>query len=211
MSGSTPSTVRPPEARFVFQDYGNSLLAWRSVARNVRPGSSQVCDVRDTPSALDPVLRSYGADLVFAGPARTVQIPAGHNTTVRQAVDEALPGEVIVVDAHGPMANAVLGDIVARHALRRGVVGFVIDGAVRDVAGLRRIGMPVYARATTPQGPLPGGHGRTQEPICMAGRLITPGDIVIADADGVAVVPCAELEQTHDRAEAAAAEEALHL
>ena len=95
----------------------------------------------------------------MAGPAFTVKTRPGDNLMVHKALDVARPGDVIAIDAsfaHGA-ATAVLGDLIATKARHREIAGFVVDGLVRDIRGIRELGIPVFARGTTPVGPLPRG------------------------------------------------------
>src|SRR3954466_12094589 len=93
-------------------------------------------------------------NLRIAGPALTVKVFPGDNLMVHKSLDVAEPGDVVVVDAGGSSMNAVLGDLVSMKARHRGIAGFVIDGMVRDLPGIKELGFPVFARGTTPIGPL---------------------------------------------------------
>ncbi len=174
-----------------------------SMERLAQVGASHVCDVRGGAGALDGVVRAMWAGPSFAGPARTVIAPAGHNAAVRAAAKEAQPGEVLVVAGAGFTGRAVVGDLIGRTLRDAGIVGVVVDGAVRDVAGFEQLGLPVYARASCPAGPLPGNEGETQAIIGVAGQVVRPGDVIVADADGVAVIPADEVEDVAARADAA--------
>jgi RraA family protein len=125
---------------------------------------------------------------LLSGPALTVKVFPGDNLMVHKALDAAMPGDVIVVDASGSYRNAVLGDLVANKAKHRGIAGFVIDGLIRDLEGVRETGLPVYARGVTPFGPLHRGPGELNYAICCGGIVVNPGDIIVADQSGVAVV-----------------------
>jgi RraA family protein len=125
---------------------------------------------------------------LLSGPALTVKVFPGDNLMVHKALDAAKPGDVIVVDASGSYRNAVLGDLVANKAKHRGIAGFVIDGLIRDLDGVRETGLPVYARGVTPFGPLHRGPGELNYAICCGGIVVNPGDIIVADPSGVAVV-----------------------
>ena len=101
----------------------------------------------------------------------------------------AEPGEVLVVDAGGYQDTAVWGGIMTRAAVQRGLAGLVVDGAVRDVAEIRELGFPCFARAAVPAGPHKGFGGIIDGPISCAGCPVKPGDLVLGDDDGVCVVP----------------------
>lgn len=145
----------------------------------------------------------------LAGPALTVWTRPGDNLYIHHALDLANPGDIIVVNGHGDESRALIGDLIGIRAKALGVGGFVIDGAVRDADALRECGMPVFARAVTPAGPYKHGPGRLQQPVAIAGVVVLPGDIIVADADGVVVVQRNDAEQVladAERIEAAEAE-----
>lgn len=135
-------------------------------------------------SGLSPVWT--GAKL--AGPAFTVWTRPGDNLFIHRALDAAQPGDVIVINGGGDVSRALIGDLIGIRAKSMGIAGFVIDGAVRDADALAACGLPVFARSVTPAGPYKFGPGRLQIPVAIAGVVVSPGDIVVADADGVVVV-----------------------
>jgi regulator of RNase E activity RraA len=108
---------------------------------------------------------------------------------VHKALDVAQPGDVVVVDAGGSPMNAVLGDLVSMKAKHRGIAGFIVDGLIRDLPGIRELDFPVFARGTTAIGPLHRGPGEINFPICCGGVVVNPGDLVIADLAGIVIVP----------------------
>lgn len=136
----------------------------------------------------------HGGGAKLAGPALTVRVPPGDNLMVHKAIDIAAPGDVIVVDAAGMLEQAIIGDIMTSHAARRGVAGFVIDGAIRDAAEIAARPFPVYARGATHRGPYKNGPGEINVPVSIGGMVVRPGDIVVGDADGVVAVPQADAE-----------------
>ena len=136
----------------------------------------------------------HGGGAKLAGPAFTVRVPAGDNLMVHKAIDLAAPGDVIVVDAAGVLEQAIIGDIMTSHAARRGVAGFVIDGAIRDAAEIAARPFTVYARGATHRGPYKNGPGEINVPVSIGGMVVRPGDIVVGDADGVVAVPQADAE-----------------
>jgi RraA family protein len=155
-------------------------------------------------SGLVPMWR--GARL--AGPALTVWTRPGDNLFIHRALDIAQPGDILVINGLGDVSRALIGDLIGIRAKALGVGGFVIDGAVRDADALAECGMPVFARAVTPAGPYKHGPGRLQQPVAIAGVVVLPGDIVVADADGVVVVQRAEAERVLADAEKIEASEA---
>lgn len=119
----------------------------------------------------------------------TVKVYPGDNLMVHKALDVARPGDVLVVDARGSTMNAVLGDIICTKAKHRGLAGFVVDGLIRDLPGILELDFPVFARGTTPVGPLHRGPGEINYPIVCGGTVVAAGDVIVADAAGIVVVP----------------------
>jgi len=124
----------------------------------------------------------------LAGAALTVRVPPGDNLMVHKALDMARPGEVVVVDAAGGITNAIIGELMTRYAIKRGVAGFVIDGAVRDSEALAEGDFPIFARGVSHRGPFKAGPGEINVPVSIGGMVICPGDIVVGDADGVVAI-----------------------
>lgn len=150
----------------------------------------------------DPALR-------ILGPACTVKVFPGDNLMVHKSLDVARPGDVVVVDAAGSHTAAVLGDLVAMKARHRGIAGFVVDGLVRDLPGIRRLGdFPVFARGVTPIGPLHRGPGEINHPVSVGGVVVNPGDLVIGDLNGVVVIPRDNAVELLDRLRERSAAEA---
>ena len=127
----------------------------------------------------------------FAGPALTVRPRPVDNLAVYRALQVARPGDVLVIATGGATQTSVLGDIVCRIARARGVASIVTDGLVRDAMGIREVGLPVFARGTSPAAPFKDGPGEVNVPVSCGGVPVAPGDIVVGDEDGVVVVPCA--------------------
>jgi len=123
------------------------------------------------------------------GPACTVKVFPGDNLMVHKALDVLEPGDVVVIDAGGSSQNAVLGDLISTKARHRGAAGFVVDGFVRDLPNIKALDLPVFARGTTPIGPLHRGPGEINCPVCCGGVVVNAGDLVIGDAMGVVIVP----------------------
>jgi len=137
---------------------------------------------------LNPVWVGEPGELKFAGPAVTVRTYNGDWSAPVQAIDHAKPGDVIVIDAcRGEIA--VWGELATNSCRSRGVVGVVIDGAVRDIDDIRNMKFPVFARHFTPTAGEPKGFGEINAPIEICGRKIEAGDWIIGDESGVVVVP----------------------
>jgi 4-hydroxy-4-methyl-2-oxoglutarate aldolase len=141
------------------------------------------------------------------GPALTVQGAGGDNLALHHAVAEAAPGEVIALAVDGEREVAHLGEIVALAARQRSVAGIVLDGAIRDRAEVAAIGLPVFHLGVSPRGPGKTGPGALRVPVELTGVRIEPGDLVCADADGVAIAPAALADGIRAEAEALAERE----
>ena len=149
-----------------------------------------------------------GADTPrLVGPAYTVRCAKNDNLMLHAAIYRAEPGSVIVVES-GDLEYALAGGNVCAIAHRRGVAGFVLDGLVRDIGEVRELGFPVYGRGVIPK---PGGKSRAVplgKPVTCGGVIVQPGDMIVADEDGVAVVPGARTEAVLADARARLAKEA---
>ena len=138
-------------------------------------------------------LSAYHGDLrlVLCGPAITVRVRPGDNLMIHVAMQLAQPGDVIVIDGAGDLTQALIGGLMRTSAVARGIAGFVVDGAVRDIAEWAEGGIAVYARGHTHRGPSKDGPGEINVPVACAGMSVAPGDLVLGDADGVVCVPAA--------------------
>lgn len=130
-----------------------------------------------------------GSEHQLVAPACTVKVFPGDNLMVHASLDIARPGDVVVIDAGGSELNAVLGELISTKARHRGIAGFIVDGYIRDLPEILPVGLPVFARGTTPIGPLHRGPGEINYPVCCGGVVVQPGDIMVADCFGVVVVP----------------------
>ena len=150
----------------------------------------EISDLLNRLYALDSgISRLSGPDRPLCGLACTVRVYPGDNLMVHKSLDVARPGDVVVIAAGGSTCNAVLGDIISTKAKHRGIGGFVVDGLVRDLPSIQDLDFPVYARGTTPIGPLHRGPGEINFPVACGGVVVNPGDVVVADGAGVVVVP----------------------
>ena len=125
----------------------------------------------------------------LAGQARTVACMVGDNSAIHAAIRLVGPGEVLVIAAGGHADTALWGGLLTRAALARGLAGVVLDGAARDIAEIREAGLPCFAAAAVPAGPHKGFGGTIDGVIACASCTVAPGDIVLGDDDGIAVVP----------------------
>lgn len=129
-----------------------------------------------------------------AGPARTVLCAQGDNLAVHVALEHAKPGDVLVITMPDPEPVALVGDVIALQAKTSGVAGLLVDAAVRDRDDLIALGLPIWSRWIHACGATKTSIGRTDSPITVGGEVIAPGDLVILDGDGGAVVPPQHME-----------------
>ena len=134
-------------------------------------------------------LRPFHRSGRMAGTALTVRTRAGDNLAVHHALELVGPGDVIVVDGGGDSTRALVGEIMKDIAEHRGAAGFVIDGAIRDVAAFRASDFPCFARGVNHRGPYKTGPGIINAPVSIGGTVISPGDIVVGDEDGIVSFP----------------------
>ncbi len=130
-------------------------------------------------------LSPYNGSGKLVGTAITVQTRHGDNLMIHEALNQARPGDVIVVDGGGDLSQALVGEIMMRKAQARGVVGFVIYGAIRDVAAFKESDFPCYACGVTHKGPYKNGPGILNVPVNIGGMIVNPGDLVVGDEDGL--------------------------
>ncbi|NKE44087.1 RraA family protein [Roseomonas frigidaquae] len=176
----------------------DAALATRAVA----VPAANIGDVVNRMQSMRGGFKAYGGRRALAGPAVTVRARAGDNLMLHEALDLAQPGDVVICDAGGDLGTAIMGDIMARHAAKRGIAAIIVDGAVRDIAGLAELHLGVWARSVTPAGPYKDGPGEIGYPVSCGGLVVMPGDLIAADEDGIVVVP------REDAAEVVAAAEA---
>ena len=150
--------------------------------------ASILADVAGRRGAMDGRIAALSPQMKLAGPAFTVEVRAGDNLMIHAAMTMAKPGDILVIDGKGDRMCALMGAIMmnACKALKLG--GVVIDAAVRDTLELRELGFPVFAVGSNPNGPTKFVPGRINWPISCGGIAVNPGDLIVADADGVIVV-----------------------
>jgi 4-hydroxy-4-methyl-2-oxoglutarate aldolase len=151
--------------------------------------SAILADAQGRRGTLDARIQALAPAMKVVGPAFTVDLHAGDNLMFHAALAVARPGDVIVVDGKADARAALFGELMVAQARAAGLAGFVVDGPARDTALLAAGDFPVFAAGRNPCGPtkrLPGALGRT---ISIGGVAVSPGDLVVGDADGVTVVP----------------------
>ena len=134
-------------------------------------------------------LRPYHKAGAMVGPAFTVKARPGDNLMIHKALHLAQPGDVIVVDGGGDLTNALIGELMVATAIKRGLGGIVLNGAIRDLDAIQAGSFPVFAAGVTHRGPYKDGPGEINVPIAISGMVINPGDLILGDADGLLCVP----------------------
>lgn len=155
-------------------------------------------------TALRPVNRSPAT---ACGNAVTVRVRAGDNLLIHKALDLLQPGDFLVVDGEGDISRALVGEIMMTSARVRGAVGFVMDGAIRDVDAFEEHRFPCWARGVSLRGPYKDGPGSINVPVTVGAMLVHPGDIVVGDSDGLVAVAPAAAQQVAAKARAKVAQE----
>jgi 4-hydroxy-4-methyl-2-oxoglutarate aldolase len=185
-----------------------------------RPDAARVEALRDVPTgfvvdalggggALDyRVKPAVAGQSRFTGVALTCDCGPADNLALCAALTAVRPGDVLVAAAAGHTGCAVTGDLVLGMARNAGAVGFVTDGCVRDLPGLRAVGLPAFCVGVTPNSPARSGPGTVGAPVVLAGLRVASGDVVVADEDGVVVVPQERLDEVIARLPAIRAAEA---
>lgn len=154
--------------------------------------ASNTCDVMGRNAAMNPRIRlmSSPKDQMMVGPALTVKTRAGDNLALHAALNMAQEGDVIVVSNEGDTTRALIGEVMMAYLrYTKKVAGIVIDGPIRDIDEIGQWDFPVYATGTTPGGPYKEGPGEINVPISCGEISVNPGDIILADPDGVIVIP----------------------
>jgi len=162
-------------------------------------GTSTLSEASGLPCALDYAIRPVWSGAAVAAPAYPLRCAPGDNLAIHIAVDAAPPGHVLVVDASGYVAG-YWGEVLAVAAEARKIAGIIIDGGVRDVDALERRKFPAFARGIGMRGTVKHHAPSVGEPIIIAGVLIAPGDLVVADRDGVMSLPQGRVSQTLENA-----------
>ena len=138
---------------------------------------------------MDPSIKPLKEEYRVAGRAYTVKMPVGDNKYVLRGIREAKPGDVLVVDSKGDTYRTIAGDFIVGLAQTLGISGIVTDGVIRDIIGVKNLNYPVFCKGTTVAASAKAGWGEVNVPISCGGASVNPGDIIVADADGVVVIP----------------------
>lgn len=170
-------------------------------------GTSTLYEASGLPCLFDHAIRPVWPDATVAGPAFPVVCAPGDNLAIHIAVDAAPPGHVLVVGTAGFVAG-YWGEVLTVAAQSRSIAGLVIDGGARDIAALEKRRFPVFARGISMRGTVKFSAPSVNEPSIIAGVHVSPGDLIVADADGVLAIPSAEVTRVLMAARARAEKEA---
>ncbi len=151
--------------------------------------TTAISDTMQGLNNMDPSIKPLKEEYRVAGRALTVKMPVGDNLCVLRAIRGAKPGDILVVDAKGNDYRCIAGDFIVGLAQTMGIKGIVTDGVVRDILGIKKLNFPVFCKGTTVAASAKGGWGQVNVDISCGGTSVSPGDIIVADADGVVVVP----------------------
>ena len=157
-----------------------------------------VGDCMNRQNIMSSRIESIENGMSLCGQARTVSVTHGDNSAIHAALTLINKGEVLVVDGGGFLDRAVWGELMNRSSIKIGLEGVVIDGSVRDVAELRKLSLPVFSAGINATGPTKGGGGKIDVLISCGNVAIKPGDIIIGDDDGVAVIPLEHNEKYYE-------------
>lgn len=177
------------------------------VERAAKLSTAELCDGMTTlkierSGCMDAAIMPVDPSMKVVGTAATVETSVGDNLPIHVAIYSCKPDYVLLVDGKAYTERAYMGDLMAGSADAIGIKGVVVDGYVRDLEGLKEIGMPIYARGIMQRTPDKIGPGSINMPIQCGGVMVHPGDLVVGDYDGVVVIPRDKIEAVLEAAEA---------
>ena len=182
-----PTAPGPPVFAPIFLE---NILATPDQIKQLRDlGAATVYEAQGAKGALDQGIKPIDPTTRLAGPALTVDCRPADNLMLHYAVQKASPGDVLVVDAKGFMEAGPWGDVLTIQAMKVGIAGLVINGCVRDANLIIELGFPVFCRGLSIKGTGKNQPGKLNVPVTFGDVLIHPGDIIVGDRDGIAVVP----------------------
>jgi regulator of RNase E activity RraA len=175
---------------------GPPALDAASVDRFRGMAAANLADAMGRFNFMDPGIRSR-TRLPMCGVAVTVLCRPADNLLVHKALQVAERGQIVVVNTCGNTTSAVFGELMCTTAAAKGIGGIIVDGAIRDVDGIQKLGMPAFSRTVCPGGCDKDGPGEINVPIACGGTVVMPGDIIVGDEEGVAVIPRDQADDVH--------------
>lgn len=162
--------------------------SYRDLMKQTGCLTGNVGDCLGRAAAVKAGIKNLANGMKVVGPALTVRVPPTDNLMIHKALTLIQPGDVLVVDGGGNHSWALLGWLMVSTAIKIGVAGIIVDGCVRDSEEIRQSGFPVFCAGLSPNGPFKEGPGEVNYPISCGGQVVRPGDMMVADDDGVVVM-----------------------
>jgi len=192
-----------PEERDRMANVGNRVRSTTDrpapelVARFREASPPDLADAMNKSGAMRDLFPVYTPMPKCVGPAVTVKLPTGGSAVILKAMELARAGDVIVVDGRGVVSASLWGGNRSLFAAQKKLAGVVVDGGMRDVAETRELDLPVFARAICPMAGASVGPGEVNFPVACGGVVVNPGDIIVADAEGIVVIPRVDAEDIY--------------
>jgi len=168
-----------------------------SIDRFREASPPDLADAMNRAGAMRDLFPAYRPIPKCIGPALTVKVPAGGSAVILKAMELAQRGDVIVIDGRGTTTASLWGGNRSIYAAQKQLAGVIIDGAMRDVAESRQVNLPVFARAIAPTAGASTGPGEVNYPVSCGGVVVCPGDIVVADEEGIVVIPRGDADDVY--------------